>query len=134
MVDITFLLLIFFMSTANFTLQKSMEVPVQKDSKASTNAVPTPEEVHDSVTVQIDEFNSYTVLMGDGTEREAPSKQDLISALDEAKLPMGGALPPEKLVIQAHRDCAHSAVISALDAGRDRDFTTFQVNVVEEFD
>lgn len=134
MVDITFLLLIFFMSTANFTLQKSMEVPVQKDSKASTNAVPTPEEVHDSVTVQIDEFNSYTVLMGDGTEREAPSKQDLISALDEAKLPMGGALPPEKLVIQAHRDCAHSAVISALDAGRDREFSTFQVNVVEEFD
>ncbi len=64
MVDITFLLLIFFMSTANFTLQKSLEVPVQKQQKASTRAVQVAtEETHDSVTVQIDEFNAYLVLM-----------------------------------------------------------------------
>ncbi len=134
MVDITFLLLIFFMSTANFTLQKSLEVPVQKDNKASTNAVPITDDVRDSVTVQIDEFNAYTILMGDGTEREAPSKQDLIIALDEARNSAGGTTPPEKLLVQAHRDCMHSAVIAALDAGRDKEFSAFQVTVVEEFD
>ncbi len=63
MVDITFLLLIFFMSTANFTLQKSLEVPVQKQQKASTRAVQVAnDETHDSVTVQIDEFNAYLVF------------------------------------------------------------------------
>ncbi len=134
MVDITFLLLIFFMSTANFTIQKSMEVPVKKEDKASTNSIPTPEDVHDSVTVQIDEFNAYTVLMPDGTEREAPSKQDLIISLDEARTAGAGATPPEKLIVQAHRDCMHSAVISALDAGRDKEFSSFQVTVVEDFD
>jgi biopolymer transport protein ExbD len=134
MVDITFLLLIFFMSTANFTLQKSMEVPVKKSDQASTNAVPEPQQISDSVTVQIDEFNAYTVLMGDGTEREAPSKQDLIIALDEAREMASNVEKPEKLIVEAHRDCIHAAVISALDAGRDRDFTTFQVSVVESFD
>ncbi len=134
MVDITFLLLIFFMSTANFTLQKSMEVPVKKSDQASTNAVPEPQDVSDSVTVQIDEFNAYKVLMGDGTERDAPSKQDLIIALDEAREMAVNVDKPEKLVVDAHRDCIHAAVISALDAGRDQGFTSFQVSVVESFD
>jgi biopolymer transport protein ExbD/DNA-directed RNA polymerase subunit RPC12/RpoP len=134
MVDITFLLLIFFMSTANFTLQKAMEVPVKKSDQASTNAVPEPQDVSDFVTVQIDEFNAYKVMMGDGTERDAPSKQDLIIALDEAREMAVNVDKPEKLVVDAHRDCMHAAVISALDAGRDQGFTSFQVSVVESFD
>ncbi|MGN6546651.1 MAG: ExbD/TolR family protein [Aureliella sp.] len=134
MVDITFLLLIFFMSTANFTLQKSLEVPVQKEQKASTRAVQVSnEDVQDSVTVQVDEHNAYLVLMPDGTDREASSKPDLIMALDEARA-VANALPPEKLIIEAHRDCAHKAVVTALDAGRDKDFIKFQVNVVDEFE
>lgn len=134
MVDITFLLLIFFMSTANFTLVKAFQVPVKKSDQASTNAVPEPQEVSDSVTVQINEFNSYTVLMGDGTERDAPSKQDLIIALDEARAASSNIEPPEKLIVEAHRDCTHAAVVAAIDAGRDKQFSSFQVTVVESFD
>ncbi len=134
MVDITFLLLIFFMSTANFTLQKSMEVPVKKDDKASTRAIVNPTEVQDSVTVQIDEFNGYRVKMGDGTERDAPSKQDLINVLDEAKAASVNIDAPEKLIVEAHRNCKHATVIGALDAGREKDFSKFQVSVVDELD
>lgn len=134
MVDITFLLLIFFMSTANFTLQKSLEVPVQKEQKASTRAVQVAsDETQDSVTVQVDEFSAYMVLMPDGTDREASSKQDLLLALDEARA-ASSADPPEKLIIEAHRDCTHKAVVAALDAGRDKDFLKFQVTVVDDFD
>ncbi len=134
MVDITFLLLIFFMSTANFTLQKSLEVPVQKEQKASTRAVQAPtEETQDSVTVQVDEFNAYMVLMPDGTDREASSKPDLMLALEDARV-VPNAEPPEKLIIEAHRDCTHKAVVTALDAGRDKNFLKFQITVVDEFD
>lgn len=142
MVDITFLLLIFFMSTANFTLQKSLEVPVQKQQKASTRAMQVAtDETHDSVTVQIDEFNSYLVLMPDGTDREAASKPDLMTALKDASEVAPGVDPPDKLIIEAHRDCVHKAVVVALDAAGDTkledgrsQFQKFQVNVVEEFE
>jgi biopolymer transport protein ExbD len=134
MVDITFLLLIFFMSTANFTLQKSLEVPVQKQQKASTRAVQVAnDDVQDSVTVQVDEFNAYLVLMPDGTDREASSKQDLMVALEDAASSAATG-PPEKLVIEAHRDSAHKAVVAALDAGREKNFMKFQVSVVDDFD
>ncbi len=142
MVDITFLLLIFFMSTANFTLQKSLQVPVQKQQKASTRAVQVAtDETHDSVTVQVDEFNSYLVLMPDGTDREAASKPDLMTALQDASVTAPGVEPPDKLIVEAHRDCMHKAVVVALDAAGDMkledgrsQFQRFQVNVVEEFE
>ncbi|MCU0712674.1 MAG: hypothetical protein MUC43_11485 [Pirellula sp.] len=38
-----------------------------------------------------------------------------------------------KLLIEAHVDCIHGAVIAAVDAARDRGFNSFQVQVVEEF-
>ncbi|MFM7973431.1 MAG: ExbD/TolR family protein, partial [Pirellula sp.] len=38
MVDVTFLLLIFFMITANFTMQKSIQVPAEKSDEASSQA------------------------------------------------------------------------------------------------
>lgn len=134
MVDITFLLLIFFMSTANFTLQKSMEVPVQKEQKASTRSVQVAnDETQDSVTVQVDEFNAYMVLMPDGTDREASSKPDLLMALEDARA-VPNAEPPDKLIIEAHRDCTHKAVVVALDAGRDKKFEKFQVTVVDELE
>ena len=38
MVDVTFLLLIFFMVTAAFSLQKSLQIPAPKDNSPSTRA------------------------------------------------------------------------------------------------
>jgi len=133
MVDVTFLLLIFFMITASFSIQKVFRTPAQKSNEASVNAIPDPnQENSDSVVVQIDEFNSYTVLLPSGEEREIPSKQDLIVLLSEAK--GEGDQGPQKLIIRAHEDSTHSTVVAALDAGRDANFERFELTTIEELE
>lgn len=133
MVDVTFLLLIFFMITASFSIQKVFRTPAQKSNEASVNAVPDPNQDNsDSVVVQIDEFNSYTVLLPSGEEREIPSKQDLIVLLSEAK--SAGDEGPSKLVIRAHEESTHSTVVAALDAGRDANFEKFELTTIEELE
>lgn len=134
MVDVTFLLLIFFMITASFSVQKSIQRPAQKEQDASTQAVEIPlDDASDIVTVQVDEFNAYSVITGDW-DRVVGSKQDLIIALVDAHAVDGSGQIPTKLVIQAHEDCIHAAVIAALDAGREAQFENFEVNTVEQFD
>jgi len=54
MVDVTFLLLIFFMVTAAFSLQKSIEVPRQETDAPSVNVEEETEDT-DMVEVQVDE-------------------------------------------------------------------------------
>lgn len=133
MVDVTFLLLIFFMITASFSIQKVFRTPAQKSNEASANAVPDPNQDNsDSVVVQIDEFNSYTVLLPSGEEREIPSKQDLIVLLSEAK--GEGDKGAQKLIIRAHEDSTHSTVVAALDAGRDANFERFELTTIEELE
>lgn len=133
MVDVTFLLLIFFMITASFSIQKVFRTPAQKSNEASINAVPDPNQDNsDSVIVQIDEFNSYTVLLPSGEEREVPSKQDLIVLLSDTK--GEGDQGPQKLIIRAHEDSTHSTVVAALDAGRDANFERFELTTIEELD
>ncbi len=134
MVDVTFLLLIFFMITASFSSEKAFEEP----PPLPTDAVSlTPKTTSDSIRVQIDEFNAYTIIFSGGDEREASSKQELLIALDEAKGEMATGSKDKdeefKLLIEAHVDCIHGAVIAAVDAARDRGFNSFQVQVVEEF-
>ncbi len=134
MVDVTFLLLIFFMITASFSVQKSIQRPAQKPDEPSTQAVETPpDENPDIVTVQVDEFNAYNIITTDW-DRAAGSKQDLIIALNDAHAGDSSGNQPSKLVIQAHEDCIHASVIAALDAGREAQFESFEVSTVEQFD
>lgn len=134
MVDVTFLLLIFFMITASFSVQKSIQRPAQRQEDPSTRAVERPpDENPDTVTVQVDEFNAYNIITSDW-DRAAGSKQDLIVALNDAHAGDASGRQPTKLVVQAHEDCMHASVIAALDAGREAQFENFQVNTVEQFD
>ncbi|MEM7473755.1 MAG: biopolymer transporter ExbD [Planctomycetota bacterium] len=133
MVDVTFLLLIFFMITASFSVQKTLERPVQKPDDPSINTVEKPEDENpDIVTVQVDEFNAFNVITTEW-DRTAASKQNLIVALSDAKAGTSGT-QASKLVVQAHEDCMHGAVVMALDAGREAQFEAFEVSTVEEFD
>ncbi len=132
MVDVTFLLLIFFMITASFSVQKAIQRPAQREDQASQNVVVDPEKDKDTVTVQVDEFNAYNVITADG-DRVVGSKQDLIVALSDAH-EGGSSGQPSKLVIEAHENCIHAAVIAALDAGREAKFESFEVTTVEQFD
>ena len=70
MVDVTFLLLIFFMVTASFTLQKSIAQPPVPDTLPSTNPVDEPEDEDQYVEVIIDQFNTYQLTSLDRYQTE----------------------------------------------------------------
>lgn len=124
MVDVTFLLLIFFMITAAFALQKSIAVPPVDDSQAA--AVQTMDELEDdSIVVRLDGDNIYWVICPAWPEEEkAVSKQDMRALVRSARR---GAPPGEtasadtpgfpKLLVQASGDATHEFVVAALDAG-----------------
>ncbi len=133
MVDVTFLLLIFFMVTASFTSEKAIQQKASMSDKASQNSVPEQTEVNETVRILIDEFNAYTIIFPDGDEREASSKQELLGILAMAELE-GSSDEASTMAVVAHEDSIHAAVIAALDAGREKGFSSFQVSVVENFD
>jgi biopolymer transport protein ExbD len=135
MVDVTFLLLIFFMITASFSSEKVFEKPPPM-AESSNKPPDTPPDQSDTVRVQIDEFNAYTIIFSTGDEREASSKQDLLLALAEARAEATSGKEDEvlKLLIDAHEECIHASIVAALDAGREAGFGSFSVSVVEEFE
>jgi len=114
MVDVTFLLLIFFMVTAAFSMQKSLEVapPDQEDSAAQSRQIDDVEKDDDYCIVRI--YKDNTITVDDVTAR---SKQDLIVKLREARQGTGGSRGPSSLLVLAHEDARHEKVIMALDAG-----------------
>jgi biopolymer transport protein ExbD len=129
MVDVTFLLLIFFMVTAAFSLQKSIEMPRQQTDAPSTNVEKEIDELA-VVEVQIDEFGSFLVMAPDW-ERETPGKQNLITALREAIATGKDAM---RLDLKVHELAKLHALVDALDAGTIAGYTELQVTQVEEFD
>ncbi|KAA5541001.1 biopolymer transporter ExbD [Roseiconus nitratireducens] len=129
MVDVTFLLLIFFMVTAAFSLQKSIEMPRQQTDAPSTTVVEEEEEDLEMVEVQVDEFGSFLVLAPDW-EQETPGKQNLITALKRAIEGSSGM----RLVIKVHEQCKLQYLVDAMDAGTIAGYAETQVTQVEEFD
>jgi len=118
MVDVTFLLLIFFMVTAAFGLQKSYDVPAPDDSRPSARATSLEEIESDPtyVVVRIDQYDTFHV--GAATweaEQEAPSRPDLLAKLRQAK--EGSSPPPTRMLIMANEEATNGKVVAALDAG-----------------
>ena len=113
MVDVTFLLLIFFMITAAFALQKSLEVPPVKDSEGAV--VQTVDDLErDSIVVRVDEDNVFWISgPGSPEEERATSVQEMIVKLRTTR----GAGGPSKMLVQANGDARHEFVVAALDAG-----------------
>ena len=137
MIDVTFLLLIFFMVTASFSVQKTIQAPVAKLEDPSPNRIEQPPESDQVVTVQVDEFSGYNIIT-QSWDQLVGSKQDLIVALNQANAQpnnrQASSLESAKLRIEAHEDSTHGAVVIALDAGREAHFENFEVNTVEQFD
>lgn len=130
MVDVTFLLLIFFMVTAAFSLQKSIEMPRQQTDAPSTAVIEEEEDELDLVEVQVDEYGGFLVLATDW-ERETPGKQNLITALKEA---IAGAPDGMRLIIKVHELAKLRALVDAMDAGTIAGYKELEVTQVEEFD
>jgi biopolymer transport protein ExbD len=133
MVDVAFLLLIFFMLTASFSIQKAIPTSAEPEDKPSSNSVQRERtDQPDSFIIQIDEYNAYTIISNDGGTTEATSKQDLIVQLKDLKSQLGEANP--RVNIQAHTMSIHGAVVGCMDAAREAGFDSFQMQSVEEFD
>lgn len=131
MVDIVFQLLIFFMVTASFSLQKSLEIPKPKEDRPSTSAAPQEDDIEgDFITVYVDEFNTYRIETTDW-EEEAPSEQDLLIKLRRARLGDAGGKVPNRLIVKAHGDSMHEKVVAALDAGTSVGMEQIQLQTVE---
>lgn len=113
MVDVTFLLLIFFMVTASFTLRKSFEQAHSKVEDPSTNVVDPKEDEDDFVEVIIDQTNTYYIRTRDTDEIEAPTDLEMRDTLRAAREIAGTG----RLIIRAHVDALHSKVVKVLDTG-----------------
>ncbi len=114
MIDVTFLLLIFFMVTASFTVQKSLEQPRAAQENQDPSATPIePTPLEDYVEILIDQNSNFYVTTRLEAEREAPSEREMRAILKDAK----ESIDATRLVIKAHLDCKHSRVITAWDAG-----------------
>lgn len=106
MVDVTFLLLIFFMITASFQLQKSLPAAPPDRTEAAAATI-TPEEPEDDPIII--EIGPDDVVFLDG-KRLLPG--DVESALMETRVRERVA----DLVIEADREATHGTVINVSDA------------------
>lgn len=111
MVDMTFLLLIFFMITASFSLQKSIEVPrPSPEQKGAAQTTFTLDDLQaNAVIVRIDDRNAITV---DDEPVPDPSKlaRILRTALSVAR---------NELVLSADAAALHETVIAVIDAANE---------------
>jgi biopolymer transport protein ExbD len=113
MIDVTFLLLIFFMVTASFTLQQSFEQPPAKSDEPSTNVAETEEVEDDYIEVLIDQNNIYYITTRDVEEEEAPSQTEMRTRVLDAK----NSSNATRLIITAHVDSLHRNLVAVWDTG-----------------
>lgn len=111
MVDMTFLLLIFFMVTASLQLQKSLEMPAPNpDQTGAQQSVFTPEQLEEScIRVSIDSDNRVLV------EDEPVAGPDQI--LERLKMQMRTTQRYE-LVVAADPAAFHESVVAVIDAAQ----------------
>ena len=132
MVDVTFLLLIFFMVTAAFSLQRSFNVPAPENNEPSAEQQ-MEQILENHIIVRIDSYNTFRVITEDWDE-EAPSKQELMVRLREAQRGDSKGAAPDKMLVMAHGDALHENVVTALDAGASLKMKEVKLVTVEEDD
>jgi len=122
MIDCVFLLLIFFLVSATFALQKSLEVPAperQDNAPKKARSIEELEADEDCIVVKIDAAKSgekRDTIFVNGNE--APSEQDLLVKLREARnRPGAGGRKPSSLLVLADGEARHGTVVMAIDAG-----------------
>jgi biopolymer transport protein ExbD len=112
MVDVVFLLLIFFMVTASFSLQKSIEVPSpDPDRQGATQSIQSLNDLQDtSIIVEVDDKNVIFV----DEERIADPDRLADTFRDKMRLEQ-----KTELVISPDPTARHRTVISVIDAANE---------------
>ncbi len=127
MVDVTFQLFIFFMVTAAFSLQMSIETPPPEPDDAAEQQQAVQIDMEDSIIIQIAKDDTIWV-----NDREATSEQDLLVKLRDALEGDSGSARPATLIVMADRECRHETVVRALDAGNSEGLQDIRLAYVDE--
>ncbi len=129
MVDVTFLLLIFFMVTAAFSLMRTHEQPKPNVEDPSSKVEQVTEEDNlDYCEVVIDQNGSYFVTSRGQEEVEAPSETEMRALVRNAKENDG----VDRLIVTCHVDSMHARFVAAWDAGLAANFGELQRRTTEE--
>lgn len=110
MVDVTFLLLIFFMITASFSLQKTLEVPPPDPETQGASPLPLEQLEESSVVVRVSESDEFFV-------DERPVADDSMLVVEISAAMTNGNRT--ELVIEAHDSARHESVVRVYDAGNE---------------
>jgi len=132
MVDVTFLLLIFFMVTAAFALQKVLEVPKMSEDEAISSQ-PVEDLEKDSIVVRIDADNVFWIgapLWSD--EQKAQSSLDMRAKVREARDGGGSNSGPNKMMVHAHEEAVYEKLVDALDAGSAAGINEIRLSIDED--
>lgn len=126
MVDVTFLLLIFFMVTASFSMQKSLDLPtVTPESSQDARSIMDLERDQNNIIIRVDEDN--TIWVNDSV---APSDQEMIAQLRETRGDDGNG--PSKLMILYHPESQVQQTVRAHDAGTAVGMESIEWRMVED--
>ncbi len=127
MVDVTFLLLIFFVVTASFQLQKAIGVAKSTVDAPSPSPETPPELVE--LEVQVDQSGSFRVL-ADQWQTETPSKQALTTQLRQWR---SGQPDDARLLVTVDQSAKLQWLVDAMDAGTLAGFNALRIESVEAF-
>ena len=122
MVDVTFSLLVFFMVTAPFQMQKSLAMPTEESNAGRSVAKVQPPDIR----LQFDSVGSFFVMTQDRAF-ETPSKQQLIAIMSEA----ASMSEAERLLVEVEKAASLQLLVQALDAGAAAGLTHVRVSQVE---
>jgi serine/threonine protein kinase len=124
-VDVTFQLLIFFMVTASFSMQKAFDVPPAKNSDGVSAAVVVPQESETTaVKVQVDADNAMYVE----ETKKAITFRELLELLKQEK---GSSSDVTDVDLELHPDSTHEARVIVIDAATQAGFTRVRNRIVE---
>ncbi|MBI5759388.1 MAG: biopolymer transporter ExbD [Planctomycetales bacterium] len=127
MVDVVMLLLIFFIITANMIAQKTLQTPQKKNDGKGGASAAVELDVDDledaSIVVQVNERNAYIV-------DDAPvTAAQLIAKLRERR-----TRDRSDVLIDAHPDATHDAVVQVIDAANEIGIQKIRLKSKEEAD
>jgi biopolymer transport protein ExbD len=126
MVDVTFLLLIFFMITAAFSLTKTIEVPPPDPEQQGAQQTQTLDDLEkNSIMVRIDAQNAIFV-----EDEPVGDPEGLVNVLLDRRR----TEDKHELILQADAQALHETVVQVLDAANEVQFTRIRLAALAESD
>lgn len=124
-VDVTFQLLIFFMVTASFSMQKAFDVPpAKKTDGVSTSVVVEQDQASTALKVQVDAENNFFIE----ETKKATGYRELLDLLKAEKNTSADLTDVE---LELHPDSTHEARVMVIDAATQAGFTRVRNKIAE---